>query len=328
MQNKDRILVTGGGGFIGSHFINEVLSSHPDKEILNLDCISYATSSKTLDLFNNFKNYQFRKIDINNFEDVLLEFKNFRPDIVVHFAAESHVDNSLAGPKIFLETNIMGTFNLLQASLEIKKILPSFIFHHVSTDEVYGDLDFNDVRFTESSSYKPSSPYSASKASSDLLVQSWARTFDLNYIITNCSNNFGARQHTEKLIPTIIRKILSNQKIPIYGNGLNIRDWIFAKDHAQAIISIHEHDLINEKINIGGDHEISNLSLVKYILKMMGCNEDLIEFVDDRLGHDLRYAIDNTKIYSLTDWKPTQHFDQNIQETIEWYQNNPNWWES
>ncbi len=153
-------------------------------------------------------------------------------------------------------------------------------------------------------------------------------TYDLNFIITNFSNNFGARQHTEKLIPTVIRKILSNKKIPIYGNGLNIRDWIFAQDHAQAIISIHEHGLIDERINIGGDHEISNLSLVKNILKMMDCNEDLIEFVDDRLGHDLRYAIDNTKIYSLTNWRPTQDFDANIQETIEWYQNNPNWWES
>jgi dTDP-glucose 4,6-dehydratase len=221
----------------------------------------------------------------------------------------------------------MGTFNLLQASLEIKKILPSIIFHHVSTDEVYGDLDFHEAKFTEFSNYQPSSPYSASKASSDLLVQSWARTFDLNYIITNCSNNFGARQHTEKLIPTVIRKILGKKKIPIYGNGLNIRDWIFAKDHAQAIISIHEHGLINEKINIGGDHEISNLALVKLILEMMDCNEDLIEFVDDRLGHDLRYAIDNSKIYSLTDWRPSQDFIKNIQKTIEWYQNNPNWWE-
>jgi dTDP-glucose 4,6-dehydratase len=328
MQNKNKILVTGGGGFIGSHFINEILSINPDKEILNLDCISYATSSKTLDLFNDYKNYQFKNIDINNFEDVLLIFKNFEPDIVVHFAAESHVDNSVTGPRIFLETNIMGTFNLLQASLEVKKILPSFVFHHVSTDEVYGDLDFHDAKFTELSNYKPSSPYSASKASSDLMVQSWARTFNLDYVITNCSNNFGARQHTEKLIPTVIRKIINNQKVPIYGDGLNIRDWIYAKDHAQAIISIHEHNVINEKINIGGDHEISNLSLVKDILTMMGSDEDLIEFVEDRPGHDLRYAIDNSKIYSLTDWKPTQDFDQNIKETIEWYKNNPNWWES
>jgi dTDP-glucose 4,6-dehydratase len=328
MQNKNKILVTGGGGFIGSHFINEILSINPDKEILNLDCISYATSSKTLDLFNDYKNYQFKNIDINNFEDVLLIFKNFEPDIVVHFAAESHVDNSVTGPRIFLETNIMGTFNLLQASLEVKKILPSFVFHHVSTDEVYGDLDFHDAKFTELSNYKPSSPYSASKASSDLMVQSWARTFNLDYVITNCSNNFGARQHTEKLIPTVIRKIINNQKVPIYGDGLNIRDWIYAKDHAQAIISIHEHNVINERINIGGDHEISNLSLVKDILTMMGSDEDLIEFVEDRPGHDLRYAIDNSKIYSLTDWKPTQDFDQNIKETIEWYKNNPNWWES
>tara|TARA_B100000902_G_scaffold400013_1_gene474547 strand:- start:4561 stop:5547 length:987 start_codon:yes stop_codon:yes gene_type:complete len=328
MQNKNKILVTGGGGFIGSHYINEILSLYPHKEILNLDCISYATSNKTLDLLNDFKNYRFKQIDINNFDDVLLAFKNFEPDLVVHFAAESHVDNSVSGPKIFLETNIMGTFNLLQASLEIKKILPSLIFHHVSTDEVYGDLDFHEAKFTEFSNYQPSSPYSASKASSDLLVQSWARTFDLNYIITNCSNNFGARQHTEKLIPTVIRKILGKKKIPIYGNGLNIRDWIFAKDHAQAIISIHEHGLINEKINIGGDHEISNLALVKLILEMMDCNEDLIEFVDDRLGHDLRYAIDNSKIYSLTDWRPSQDFIKNIQKTIEWYQNNPNWWET
>jgi dTDP-glucose 4,6-dehydratase len=327
MRNKSKILVTGGGGFIGSHFINEILSENPNKEILNLDCISYATSNKTLELFNDFKNYQFKNIDINNFEDVLLAFKNFEPDMVVHFAAESHVDNSLAGPRIFLETNIMGTFNLLQASLEIKKILPSFIFHHVSTDEVYGDLDFHDAKFTESSNYEPSSPYSASKASSDLLVQSWARTFNLDYVITNCSNNFGARQYTEKLIPTVIRKITSNQKIPIYGNGLNIRDWIYAKDHAQAIISLHEQDVINERINIGGDHEISNLSLVENILNMMGCDKDLIEFVGDRPGHDLRYAIDNSKIYSLTDWRPSQHFEQNLQETIEWYKNNLNWWE-
>jgi dTDP-glucose 4,6-dehydratase len=328
MQNRNRILVTGGGGFIGSHFINEILSVNPDKEILNLDCISYATSNQTLDLFKDFKNYQFKKIDINNFEDVLIAFKNFEPDVVVHFAAESHVDNSVVGPKIFLETNIIGTFNLLQASLEIKKILPSLVFHHVSTDEVYGDLNFHDAKFTELSNYKPSSPYSASKASSDLLVQSWARTFKLNYVITNCSNNFGPRQHTEKLIPNVIRKILSNKKIPIYGNGLNIRDWIYAKDHSQAIISLHEHGVMNEKINIGGDHEISNLSLVRHILKMMGRNEDLIEFVSDRPGHDLRYAIDNSKIYTLTDWKPSQHFDQNIQETIEWYENNPNWWDS
>ena len=328
MQNRNRILVTGGGGFIGSHFINEILSVNPDKEILNLDCISYATSNQTLDLFKDFKNYQFKKIDINNFEDVLIAFKNFEPDIVVHFAAESHVDNSVLGPKIFLETNIIGTFNLLQASLEIKKILPSLVFHHVSTDEVYGDLNFHDAKFTELSNYKPSSPYSASKASSDLLVQSWARTFKLNYVITNCSNNFGPRQHTEKLIPNVIRKILSNKKIPIYGNGLNIRDWIYAKDHSQAIISLHEHGVMNEKINIGGEHEISNLSLVRHILKMMGRNEDLIEFVSDRPGHDLRYAIDNSKIYTLTDWKPSQHFDQNIQETIEWYENNPDWWDS
>ncbi len=270
MEKKNKILVTGGGGFIGSHFINEILSENPDKEILNLDCISYATSNNTLEIFNDFKNYQFKNIDINNFDDVLLIFKNFEPDIVIHFAAESHVDNSLSDPKIFLETNIMGTFNLLQASLEIKKILPSFIFHHVSTDEVYGDLDFDDAKFTESSNYKPSSPYSASKASSDLLVQSWARTYNLNYVITNCSNNFGPRQYTEKLIPTVIRKIINKQKIPIYGNGLNIRDWIYAKDHAQAIISIHKHGVINEKINIGGDHEISNLSLIKHLLAMMG----------------------------------------------------------
>ena len=328
MQNRNRILVTGGGGFIGSHFINEILSVNPDKEILNLDCISYATSNQTLDLFKDFKNYQFKKIDINNFEDVLIAFKNFEPDIVVHFAAESHVDNSVLGPKIFLETNIIGTFNLLQASLEIKKILPSLVFHHVSTDEVYGDLNFHDAKFTELSNYKPSSPYSASKASSDLLVQSWARTFKLNYVITNCSNNFGPRQHTEKLIPTVIRKILSNKKIPIYGNGLNIRDWIYAKDHSHAIVSLHENGVVNEKINIGGDHEISNLSLVRNILKMMGRNEDLIEFVSDRPGHDLRYAIDNSKIYTITDWKPSQHFEQNLQETIEWYQNNPNWWDS
>jgi dTDP-glucose 4,6-dehydratase len=328
MLNKNRILVTGGGGFIGSHFIDEILSVNPNKEILNLDCISYATSNKTLDMFKDFKNYQFKKIDINNFEDVLTAFKDFEPDIVVHFAAESHVDNSVLGPKIFLETNIMGTFNLLQASLEIKKILPSLVFHHVSTDEVYGDLNFHDARFTELSNYRPSSPYSASKASSDLLVQSWARTFKLNYVITNCSNNFGPRQHTEKLIPTVIKKIICNKKIPIYGNGLNIRDWIHAKDHSQAIISLHEGGVVNEKINIGGDLEISNLSLVRNILKMMGRNENLIEFVSDRPGHDLRYAIDNTKIYTITDWKPSQHFEQNLQETIEWYQNNPNWWNS
>jgi len=328
MENKNKILVTGGGGFIGSHFINEILSMNPDKEILNLDCISYATSINTLEMFNDFKNYQFKNIDINNFDDVLLIFKKFEPDIVIHFAAESHVDNSLSDPKIFLETNIMGTFNLLQASLEIKKILPSFIFHHVSTDEVYGDLDFDDKKFTEFSNYKPSSPYSASKASSDLLVQSWARTYNLNYVITNCSNNFGPRQYTEKLIPTVIRKIINKQKIPVYGNGLNIRDWIYAKDHAQAIISIHKHGVINEKINIGGDHEISNLSLIKHLLAMMGCDENLIEFVDDRPGHDLRYAIDNSKIYSLTDWSPTEYFEKNLQETIEWYKNNPNWWDS
>ncbi len=328
MRNKKRVLVTGGGGFIGSHFIYKLLSDDPNKKILNLDSISYATSKKTLELFNDFKNYRFQKIDINNYEELLLAFIDFQPDIVVHFAAESHVDNSLAGPKVFLETNIMGTFNLLQASLEIKKNIPSIMFHHVSTDEVYGDLAFHAPKFTEDSNFKPSSPYSASKASSDLLVQSWARTFNLNYIITNCSNNFGARQHSEKLIPTVIKRILSNKKIPIYGNGLNIRDWIFAKDHANAIISIHDHNLINERINIGGNNEIANISLVNKILEMMDCSDDLIEYIDDRPGHDLRYAIDNSKIYSLTNWKPSKFFDENLQETINWYQKNSDWWES
>ncbi len=326
MQNKDRILVTGGGGFIGSHFIDKVLSSNPNKEILNLDCISYATSQKTLDLFNEYKNYKFQKIDIQNFEDTLLAFNDFQPDLVIHFAAESHVDNSLSGPRVFLETNIIGTFNLLQASLEIKKNNPAIIFHHISTDEVYGDLDFKAPKFTEDSNFKPSSPYSASKASSDLLVQSWARSFNLDYVITNCSNNFGYRQHPEKLIPTVVRNILSNQKIPVYGNGLNVRDWIFAQDHIDAIFSIHDHNLVNQRINIGGDNEISNISLIKKIIKIMNSNDRLIEYVEDRHGHDLRYAIDNSKIYTLTDWKPSQNFDQNLSETINWYQNNPNWW--
>ena len=325
MQNKNKILVTGGGGFIGSHFINEILSINPNKEILNLDCISYATSSKTLDLFNDYKNYQFKNIDINNFEDVLLIFKNFEPDIVVHFAAESHVDNSVTGPRIFLETNIMGTFNLLQASLEVKKILPSFVFHHVSTDEVYGDLDFHDAKFTELSNYKPSSPYSASKASSDLIVQSWARTFNLDYVITNCSNNFGARQHTEKLIPTVIRKIINNQKVPIYGDGLNIRDWVHVSDHCEAVYAVLKKGRVGDVYNIGGKCELTNITIVKQIIDAVGSSNDQIKYVKDRLGHDFRYAMNIEKIKTDLGWSPKVNFNDGLKSTIEWYRNNNEW---
>lgn len=318
------ILVTGGCGFIGSNFVREYLTLNSDL-IINLDKLTYAGNPKNLEEFNDQENYLFYEGDIADSELVEKILKTHPIDCVVNFAAESHVDNSISNSTPFLYTNVIGTVCLLES---IRKFSPETLFVHVSTDEVYGSLSEYDPPFTEKTPYNPRSPYSASKAASDHFVMAYHHTHRLNTIITNCSNNYGAYQHAEKFIPTIIRKALKNEKIPVYGSGTNIRDWIYVKDHCYAIMDVMERGKIGQTYNIGGNNQISNLGLVKKIIDIMGKSENLIEFVDDRKGHDFRYDIDNDKIYLHLGWKPTTNFDVGLKKTIEWYTNNLEWIES
>lgn len=335
IQNTEvkNILVTGGMGFIGSNFLLKCCKLFPDLRFINIDNLSYASSSRTHAELNFNKNYSFLDIDIcnlNALEDVF--FKN-DIDLVVHFAAESHVDNSIEAPSKFINTNIVGTFNLLtilkQQLFEGKNIL----FHHISTDEVYGSLNKDDNSFTEQSNFAPSSPYSASKASSDLLVEAWGKTYGLKYLITNCSNNFGPRQFSEKLIPKVIFNCMNQEKIPIYGSGSNIRDWLYVEDHIDAILSLYEKGFfINDRFNIGGGYEVSNIEIVKAILTILEKeygyedSEKLITYVEDRKGHDFRYSIDSSKLKNATDWRPLSSFNKQLEITVKWYIENSNWW--
>ena len=329
-----KILITGGSGFIGSTYIEKILNEFTGFEILNLDKMSYASSALTNDLFTKNSNFNFLKLDISNSIELSHAISAFTPDLIINFAAESHVDNSIASSSEFIQSNIIGTYNLLQHAQKLSKSNEDFLFHHISTDEVYGDLDFHQDAFTEESQYKPSSPYSSSKASSDLLVMSWGRTYKIPYLITNCSNNYGPRQFLEKFIPKIIRNLINNDLIPVFGKGENIRDWIFVEDHIDAIFSLHSHECRNEIYNIGGNDEKSNLDLVSLIIKKMTelpeitIDSDPIEFIEDRKGHDLRYAINSSKIQTAIGWKPTTSFDSGISKTIDWYLNNIDWWES
>lgn len=313
-----RLLVTGGAGFIGSCFIRHILNKYPDYKVINLDALTYAGNIENLNDIKNNPNYKFvhgNICDKNLVRDLILQV-----DWVVNFAAETHVDRSITGSEIFIETNILGTLNLLEASKEIgvEKYL------QVSTDEVYGTLGESGY-FTETTPLAPNSPYSASKAGADMLVRSYIETHKLPALITRCSNNYGPFQYPEKLIPFFISKLLNNEKVPVYGDGLNVRDWLFVYDHCEALDAVLHKGKTGEVYNIGGHNEKTNLEITKLILCAMGKDESSIEYVLDRLGHDRRYAIDNTKIQTELGWEPSLTFEEGIKLTIQWYLSNPDW---
>lgn len=322
MSNK-KVLVTGGAGFIGGNFVKYMVNMYPNYDIYNLDLLTYAGDLTKHHDIEDKENYHFIQCDIANREEVFNHFEKEKFDYVVHFAAESHVDRSITDPEIFIRTNVMGTQVLLDASKEygISK------FVHVSTDEVYGELDFDPTTFfTEDTPLQPNSPYSASKTSSDLLVRAYHETYGLPMNITRCSNNYGPYHFPEKLIPLTISRVLNDEKVPVYGDGKNIRDWLHVQDHCTAIDLVLHEGGDGEVYNVGGHNERTNLEVVKTIIQALDKSEDLIEFVEDRLGHDKRYAIDPTKLEELG-WKPTYNFDTGIEQTIEWYLENKDWWE-
>lgn len=319
-----KIVVTGGAGFIGGNFVYHMLDNHPEDEIICFDALTYAGNMETLEEALQNPNFKFVKGDIADRETVYNLFKNEKPDIIVNFAAESHVDRSITNPELFLQTNIIGTSVLLDACRKygINR------YHQVSTDEVYGDLplDRTDLFFTEQTPIHTSSPYSASKASADLLVQAYHRTFKVPVTISRCSNNYGAYHFPEKLIPLMIVNALHDKSLPVYGKGENVRDWLYVEDHCAAIDLIIRKGTVGEVYNIGGHNEKTNLEVVKTIIKELGKSEDLIKYVTDRPGHDRRYAIDPTKIRRELGWEPTTRFDEGIKKTIAWYKENEDWW--
>ena len=314
-----KILITGGAGFIGSNFVHYILNKYDDYKVFNLDKLTYAANLDNLSSIENNNNYIFIKGDICNKEFIENLFKKENFDIVVNFAAESHVDRSISDPSIFINTNVVGTQILLDAC---KKYNVSR-FHQVSTDEVYGDLplDRSDLLFNENNNINPSSPYSASKASADLIVKAYYKTFNLPVTISRCSNNYGKFQHEEKLIPLMIKRALNNDKLPVYGNGLNVRDWLHVYDHCSAIDLIIHEGKVGEIYNVGGNNEKSNIEIVKEILATLGKSEELIYYVKDRKGHDLRYAINSLKLQNELNWKPKYSLDEGLKETINWYKN-------
>ena len=306
------IFVTGAAGFIGSNFVH-YLNSNTYDNIVILDKLTYAASTDNL----NPHTFPIEIVDIVNKKQLERVFQTYRPRFIFHFAAESHVDNSIEDATPFVDTNITGTLNLLELSVMYKVEK----FHHISTDEVYGSLGYDDPPFTEETPYNPQNPYSASKAASDHFVTAFGNTYGLPVVITNCSNNYGPRQNKEKLIPKTINNILEGKKIPVYAQGQNIRDWIYVEDHCQAILEVFNKGKVGEKYNIGGECEVANIDLVKTIIRLMGASEDLIEFVDDRPGHDLRYAIDNAKIVETIKWHPKHTLEEGLLKTINWYKN-------
>jgi dTDP-glucose 4,6-dehydratase len=333
-----KILVTGGAGFIGSAVIRHIIQNTND-QVLNIDKLTYAGNLESLKKIDQSRNYQFKQIDICDREQITAVIAEFQPNAIMHLAAESHVDRSIDGPAAFIQTNIFGTYTLLEAtrkywiSLEAEA-RQKFRFHHISTDEVYGDLEGTTALFTETTSYSPSSPYSASKASSDHLVRAWYRTYGLPVLVTNCSNNYGPYHFPEKLIPLVILNALDVKPLPVYGNGQQIRDWLFVEDHACALYKVVTEGLVGETYNIGGHNEKQNIEVVKTICKILDelkpqesgqSYESLINFVKDRPGHDLRYAIDATKIKNELGWTPTETFETGIRKTVEWYLNNLEW---
>jgi dTDP-glucose 4,6-dehydratase len=333
-----KILVTGGAGFIGSAVIRHIIQN-TNNQVLNIDKLTYAGNLESLKEIDQHSNYEFKQIDICDTEQITAAIDAFQPHAIMHLAAESHVDRSIDGPAAFVQTNIVGTYTLLEAARKYWMGLDAedqqnFRFHHISTDEVYGDLEGTTDLFTETTSYAPSSPYSASKASSDHLVRAWYRTYGLPVIVTNCSNNYGPYHFPEKLIPLVILNALDAKPLPVYGNGQQIRDWLFVEDHARALYKVVTEGVVGETYNIGGHNEKQNIEVVKTICKILDelkpqangqAYESLITFVKDRPGHDLRYAIDATKIQNELGWTPAETFETGIRKTVQWYLNNLDW---
>ena len=342
MKNNKSILVTGGAGFIGSALIRHIIT-YTQHSVVNIDKLTYSGNLQSLESVEDDNNYTFEKIDICDESELLRVFKGTQPDIVIHLAAESHVDRSIDGPSDFIQTNIVGTFTLLEQSKNYWQSLKgdkkeNFRFLHVSTDEVYGDLDGESDFFNEDTPYNPSSPYSASKASSDHLVRAWYRTYGLPILITNCSNNYGPCQFPEKLIPRIILNAIAGKPIPVYGDGKQIRDWLYVDDHVVALMNVALNAKVGETYNIGGHNEIQNIDVVREVCtildelipnKLNGISSfgDLITYVQDRSGHDIRYAIDASKMLDTLGWSPDENFNTGILKTVKWYLNNKIWWE-
>lgn len=334
MEFKRNILITGGAGFIGSHVVRLFVTKYPEYHIINLDKLTYAGNLANLTDIEAQPNYTFVKADICDYEKMLELFRGYRIDGVIHLAAESHVDRSIKDPFTFAQTNVMGTLSLLQAAkvcwdghFEGKR------FYHISTDEVYGALQFDGTFFTETTKYDPHSPYSASKASSDHFVRAFHDTFGMPTVVTNCSNNYGPYQFPEKLIPLFINNIRHNKPLPVYGEGLNVRDWLYVVDHARAIDLIFHKGKIAETYNIGGFNEWKNIDLIRVLIRTVdrllgrpeGASDKLITYVTDRAGHDLRYAIDSTKLKNELGWEPSLQFEEGIEKTVKWYLDNQEW---
>lgn len=338
MEHTRTILITGGAGFIGSHVVRLFVQKYPEYDIINLDKLTYAGNLANLKNIENAPNYTFIKADICDFEKITEIFENQLITDVIHLAAESHVDRSIKDPFTFARTNVLGTLNLLEAARRAWLNSPSendnaHLFYHVSTDEVYGALAFNDTLFTEHTKYDPHSPYSASKASSDHFVRAYHDTYNLPVVISNCSNNYGPYQFPEKLIPLFIHNIRHNKSLPVYGKGENVRDWLYVEDHARAIDLIFHKGKIGDTYNIGGFNEWRNIDLIKVMIKTVdrligrekGASEQLITFVTDRAGHDLRYAIDSSKLKNELGWQPSLQFEEGIEKTVRWYLANQAW---
>ncbi|MHB1462769.1 MAG: dTDP-glucose 4,6-dehydratase [Armatimonadota bacterium] len=329
------IVVTGGAGFIGANFLNLLVPRLPQHHFINVDKLTYAANLLSLKPIMDAPNYQFCRVDIAESADVSTLFEHFSVDMVVHFAAESHVDRSIVSPGDFIQTNIVGTFNLLEACRKQWKSWEGKLFHHVSTDEVFGSLG-DSGHFTEDTRYDPSSPYSASKASSDHLVRAYGRTYGMPFKLTNCSNNYGPLQFPEKLIPLMIQNALTGKPLPVYGQGLNVRDWLYVGDHCEAIWSVIEHGVVGESYNIGGHNEKKNIEVVHAICQALADETGkplddftkLITYVTDRPGHDLRYAIDPSRMMNELGWKPAESFETGLRKTVRWYLDNQAWVES
>ena len=334
-MNKTKVfLITGGAGFIGINLVRLILDTTPH-QVINVDLLTYAANTDALNAFACNANYQFACADIADQEEMAQLIQRYQPDVILHLAAESHVDRSIAAAADFMRTNIMGTYSLLSASLAYWQSLPAnrqaeFVFHHVSTDEVFGDLPIDAPAFVESDPYQPSSPYAASKASSDHLVRAWHRTYQLPVLLSHCSNNFGPYQHNEKLIPLVIDKLLNQQSIPIYGNGLQQRDWLYVTDHAKALLKVALEGKRGDSYNIGTGQNCTNLALVRRlcalfdqrfpaVAKQLNGHQSLIQFVPDPAGHDVRYAINSHKIQTTLGWQPEVSFELGLQKTLDWY---------